>query len=726
MQINNLFSMAVASSVLFLTACSESENSNGPIRSDMDIEQSEPVMDLSDSDDPWIWLEEVESSRSLAWAADQNRLSIPRLQSDARFEEIRQELDDIFTSDDRIPAASLINGQVYNFWRDDDHVRGILRKATLESYASDNIQWDTVLDIDSLASIENANWVYKGRTCLPSDPGRCLLHLSDGGKDAVVIREFDLESKNFVDGGFFVEEAKTNIDWVDANNLIVGSDFGEGSLTTSGYARTLRLWQRGTAIEDAVQLIETDEEDMSVGVRTLTSGNSELSFINRRPDFFTEENWLLTDQGALAKLPLPIDANFQGMLGGNAIILLRSNWSLENGISYASGSLISMNLRQSISEGSATGLATILDPQSDEQLDAISGVSITSESIYVTALKDVAGVLLRVRQDDDNWAVSQITLPENGAIQVTSADDYSDTVLVNFESFLIPDTLYLIEGDAQPRLIKSLNPRFDASNYIAEQKFVNSADGTRVPYFVVRSADVEMDGSTPVELTAYGGFELSRTPAYLGGLDQVWLSRGGAYVLANIRGGGEYGPEWHQAGLMENRQRVFDDFIAVADDLIATGLTSSEKLGIRGGSNGGLLVTAVMVQRPELYKAIISSVPLIDMLRYHKLLAGASWIAEYGNPDIPEQREFISEYSPYQLVSSEVNYPEIFLWTNPKDDRVHPGHARKMAARMMEQGHDIIYFENAEGGHGGGANLQQLATTNAMQLVYLLQQLVDE
>jgi prolyl oligopeptidase len=297
--------------------------------------------------------------------------------------------------------------------------------------------------------------------------------------------------------------------------------------------------------------------------------------------------------------------------------------------------------------------------------------------------------------------------------------------MLTYESFLVPDTLYLIEGDADPRVIKALKPRFDASDLVTEQKFARSADGTRIPYFIVRSATTPMDGSTPTELTAYGGFEVSRTPTYMPALDQVWLTRGGAFVLANIRGGGEYGPEWHQSALLENRQRVFDDFIAVAEDLIASGLTSSEHLGIRGGSNGGLLVTAVMVQRPELFKGIISAVPLIDMLRYHKLLAGASWMAEYGNPDIPEHHAFISEYSPYQLVSADVDYPEIFLWTNPKDDRVHPGHARKMAARMIEQGHDIIYFENAEGGHGGGANLMQQAQTTAMQLVYLLQQLAD-
>ncbi len=714
--------------LLLLNACGAPEESSAPVQpipiaasANAGAEQTMPEVV-----DPFIWLEEVEGTDALAWAAQQNALSIPRLQGDARFEEIRAEIEAILTSDDRIPAGALVNGEVFNFWQDREHVRGILRRASLESYASDNTAWETVLDIDALATLENANWVYKGRSCLPSNPSRCLIHLSDGGKDAVVIREFDLAAKNFVDGGFFVAEAKTNVDWADANTLIVGTDFGAGSLTTSGYARVLKMWRRGTALAEAEQIIEVAVEDMAVGVNTVTAEETDLSFVVRRPDFFTEERWLLTERGTLAKLPLPIDANFQGMLGQQALVLLRSDWAQSDGTVVAAGSLVSMHLQGSIAAQAPVNLATVLDPASSDQLDAIQSVAITSDSLYISALKDVAGTLLRARYTDAGWSIAQIDLPANGALTIVSADDYTDMALVNYESFLVPSTLYLIADDAAPRQIKALQPRFDASGYLAEQRFARSADGTQIPYFVVRSATALMDGSTPTELTAYGGFQLSRTPEYMSALDQVWLTRGGAFVLANIRGGGEYGPAWHQSALLENRQRVFDDFIVVAEDIIATGLTSSQRLGIRGGSNGGLLVTAVMVQRPELYKAIISAVPLIDMLRYHKLLAGASWMAEYGNPDIPEHHAFISEYSPYQLVKPDADYPEIFLWTNPKDDRVHPGHARKMAARMLEQGHDLIYFEDSEGGHGGGSNLKQLAVTSAMQLVYFLQQLVDE
>ncbi|MBL6746031.1 MAG: S9 family peptidase [Pseudomonadales bacterium] len=685
--------------------------------------ESEPNLE-----DPFIWLEEVEGEEALAWAAERNALSIPRLQGDPRFEGIRDAIEMVLTSDDRIPTPGLVNGQVYNYWQDDEHIRGLLRRTSLDSYRSDNPRWETVIDIDLLATVENANWVYKGRTCLPGNPSRCLLRLSDGGKDAVVLREFDLENNNFVDGGFSVDEAKTNVDWVDANTLIIGTDFGPGSVTTSGYARTLRLWRRGTDINDAEQIIEVGLEDMSVGINTVAEDDARYSFVTRRPDFFTEQNWLVTPDGALAEIPFPIDVNLQGVFGDKLIALMRSDWSPTEDVTYPAGSLIAMDLASSISNSAATEVSVILDPNVNDELDAISAVAMTRDSIYISALKDVSGKLLRVRSGagaEPAWSVATIELPENGAIRLVSADDYSDTLMVSYQSFLTPSTLYLVNGDEQPEAIKALAPQFDAEPYLVEQQFVASADGTSIPYYIVRAADAPMDGSTPTRLTAYGGFELSRTPAYVSAQSQVWLQQGGAYVLANIRGGGEYGPQWHQTALLENRQRVFDDFIAVAEDIIERGLTSPAHLGITGGSNGGLLVTAAMVQRPDLYNAIISAVPLIDMLRYHLLLAGASWTAEYGNPDIPAHYDFISEYSPYQNVRADANYPEIFLWTNPKDDRVHPGHARKMAARMLEQGHELIYFENAEGGHGGGANLGQLAVTQAMEVVYLLQQLDD-
>ncbi len=708
-----------------LTACGSPEEATPELTENAEVTELQGTTAAPGSDDPYLWLEEVEGAEALAWAAEQNALSVPRLQGDARFESVRAQIESLLTSDDRIPTPELIDGQVYNFWQDDSHIRGLLRRTSLASYVSDDPQWETVIDIDSLATVENANWVYKGRSCLPSNPTRCLLRLSDGGKDAVVLREFDLDGKNFVDGGFTVAEAKTNVDWLDADTLLIGTDFGDDSLTNSGYARTLRVWRRGTDINDAEQIIEVDSQDMSVGVNTVEGDGAMYSFVTRRPDFFTEQNWLITPQQTLAEIPFPIDVNLQGLFGGKLIALLRSDWS-PNGRTYPAGSLIAMDLADSVNSGSATGVRILLNPLAEAQLDAITSVAITRDSIYVAALKDVSGTLLRIRpSEDDGWETTGIQLPENGAIRLVSADSFNDTLMVNYQSFLTPSTLYLIRGDEPPLAVKALSPQFDAAPFAVEQHFATSADGTAIPYYLVRDRNTPMTGTTPTRLTAYGGFELSRTPAYMSAQSQAWLARGGAYVLANIRGGGEYGPQWHQGALLENRQRVFDDFISVAEDLIAKNLTSPDHLGISGGSNGGLLVTATMVQRPDLFNAVISSVPLIDMLRYHLLLAGASWTAEYGNPDIPEHRTFISEYSPYQNVQAEADYPEIFLWTNPKDDRVHPGHARKMAARMQEQGHQLIYFENAEGGHGGGANLRQLAVTQAMEVIYLLQQLSD-
>jgi prolyl oligopeptidase len=444
-----------------------------------------------DLDDPFLWLEDVEGEEALAWAVEQNALSIPRLQGDPRFAAIRNAIETVLTSDDRIPTPSLVNGQVYNFWQDDEHIRGLLRRTSLESYRSDSPQWETVIDIDSLATVENANWVYKGRTCLPGDPSRCLLRLSDGGKDAVVLREFDLENKNFIDGGFSVDEAKTNVDWIDANTLVIGTDFGPDSVTTSGYARTLRLWHRGSDINDAEQIIEVELEDMSVGITTVAENDARYSFVTRRPDFFTEQNWLVTPEGVLAEIPFPIDVNVQGVFGDKLIALMRSDWSPTEAATYPAGSLISMDLESSISSGAATDVSVILDPNANDELDAISAVAMTRDSIYVSALKDVSGKLLRVRPGasaEQAWSIATIALPDNGAIRLVSADDYSDTLMVSYQSFLTPSTLYLINSDEGPVAIKALAPQFDAEPYLVEQHFVASADGTSIPYYIVRAA----------------------------------------------------------------------------------------------------------------------------------------------------------------------------------------------------------------------------------------------
>ena len=673
------------------------------------------------AEDPYLWLEEVDGDEALAWVSGQNERSLARLQGDPRYAELYAEALAIYEASDRIPYGSYFGGHVHNFWQDEDHVRGVWRRTSLASYATDEPAWETVLDVDALAEAEQENWVYKGRSCLPPAYRRCLVRLSRGGGDAVVVREFDAEKRAFVEDGFFVPEAKSNVSWIDENSLFVGTDFGEGSLTSSGYPRTVRVWERGTDLSDARQIAESDSSYVSISGFVSREPGQSTRFVQATPAFFRTELYLLDDEYEATRVPLQEDASFRGQIGDRLLVLLRSEWTV-NGRTYPLGSLVSVGLTESVRTGAPAEVELVLAP-TDRM--SIRGVSESDGVAYVSILEEVTGSLLRLTRSDAGWQLNPVDMPENGSLAVTSADPFSDVVMVNFESFTVPDRLYLLRDGSAPRVVKSLPERFDASGFVTEQRFATSSDGERIPYFVVRPADLAMDGNAPTLLYGYGGFEVSLTPSYASPGTIAWLQNGGVYVLANIRGGGEFGPSWHEAALLENRQLAFDDFIAVAEDLVASGITRPEHLGISGGSNGGLLVGAVTMQRPDLVGAVVCAVPLLDMLRYHKLLAGASWMAEYGNPDDPDDRAVIEKYSPYQNVRPDVEYPEIFFWTNTRDDRVHPGHPRKMVARMEEHGHPVLYYENTEGGHSAGANLRQAATTSALTTVYLLQQLAD-
>jgi prolyl oligopeptidase len=503
--------------------------------------------------------------------------------------------------------------------------------------------------------------------------------------------------------------------------VFVGTDFGEGSLTSSGYPRTVRIWKRGVPLEDARQLAEGDTSDVSIGGFTVWRPEGPTRFIRRTPEFFRSQVWWLDDDFAPHRIPLPEDAQDSGLIDGRMLVRLRSEWAVGDE-TFAAGSLVSVRLAESVRTGEPSDVELVFEPSDRASL---RGVSTTRDAALIGVLEEVRGSLLRAAPAEDGWRLERVELPADGTVGVVSADDHSDVALASFQSFLVPDRLYLLRDGRAPRAIKALPDRFDASGFVTEQRFATSADGERIPFFVVRTKDLAMDGSAPTLLTGYGGFEVSRTPSYASPGTIEWLEEGGVFALANIRGGGEFGPGWHQAALRGNRQRAYDDFIAVAEELVASGITSPGRLGISGGSNGGLLVAAVAMQRPELFGAVVCSVPLLDMLRYHRLLAGASWMAEYGNPDDPEIRAVIEAYSPYQNVRADVDYPEIFFWTNTRDDRVHPGHPRKMVARMMEQGHPVLYFENTEGGHSAGANLRQAARTTALTTVYLLQKLAD-
>lgn len=677
----------------------------------------------ADQGDPYLWLEEVLGEQALDWVESQNQVSSARLEGDERFAEIKDAALEVYAATDRIAYASQTGDRVRNFWQDQTHVRGILRSASLESYLSGEPEWETLLDIDALSEQEGENWVYKGSGCLAPEYRHCMIMLSRGGADAVVLREFDAISKTFVDDGFVSSEAKQSIDWVDQDHLLIAKA-GDGFRTTeSGYAAELRLWKRGKPLDESRVVFEVPEDYAFVQPAVVRSPSGVHVFAAGSPLFFREEVIYLGDlvaaeESSAQVLPLPADIDWRGMFEDQLIALTRSPWEVAGEV-HPAGALIAVPLL-ALLDGDVSGARTLVAPTSTR---AIRGVSVSQSGLYVSLTDNVRMQLLKVTSEADNWQSTEVPLSATGSLSLVSANAYSDLIMVNFEEFLVPDTLYAIDGAGDPKVIAQLPTRFDASALVASQGFATSADGTKIPYFLIRREDAQ--GTVPTLLYGYGGFEIALTPSYLGPLSMAWLNAGGAYVIANIRGGGEFGPAWHQAALKENRQRAYDDFASVAEHLIATEVTESSKLGIYGGSNGGLLVGVAFTQRPELYKAVVCAVPLLDMMRYHTLLAGASWIGEYGDPDVPEERAWLAAYSPYQNVRGDADYPAIFFTTSTRDDRVHPGHARKMAAKMIKAGHDIVYYENTEGGHSAAANLEQVARRDALVATFLMQELID-
>ncbi len=679
-------------------------------------------LQASGKEDPYLWLEEVLGSEALEWVETQNHASQARLESDERFAAIRDAALAVYSATDRIAYAGHAGTRVFNFWQDERHMRGILRAASIGSYLAGEPEWETLLDIDALAEAEGENWVYKGRACLRPDFERCMISLSRGGADAVVVREFNVRRQAFVEDGFISDEAKQDMEWLDEDHLLI-SKAGSGFRTTdSGYSAEVRLWKRGESLEESRRLFEVSSDYVSATPVVVRSSAGTHVFVVGSPGFFREQVSYLGDPLAEdvspTQLPLPEDIDWRGMFGKRIIALTRSAWDVDGHV-HPAGALVAVPLG-ALLQGDLSGVETVLVPP---ETGAIQSVQVAQSHLYVSIMDNVRTRLVRLSRDESNWMQTQVDVPSTGTLSIVSATSESGLVFVNGEEFLVPDSLHAIEGEAKPRVIAQLPARFDSSAYLASQSFATSADGTRVPYFLVKRRDAE--GPAPTLLYGYGGFEISLTPSYLGPLPVAWLEAGGAYVIANIRGGGEFGPAWHQAALQANRQRAYDDFAAVAEDLIDTGVTEAAKLGIYGGSNGGLLVGALLTQRPELFGAVVCAVPLLDMLRYHKLLAGASWIAEYGDPDVPEERAWLAAYSPYQNVRDDVDYPQVFLTTSTRDDRVHPGHARKMTARMIAAGHDVVYYENTEGGHSAAANLNQVARRDALVVTFLMQALMD-
>ena len=673
--------------------------------------------------DPWIWLEDVDGERALSWVEQRNEASLGYLESRPLFQPLKKRSLEILDSAARIPEPALRGGLVYNFWQDADNRRGLWRRMALDDYARGGTDWEVLLDLDALARREDEDWVWKGANCLPPQYRRCLVSLSRGGADATVVREFDTVAGRFVDAGFRLEEAKHVVSWADADTLFVGTDFGPGSLTDSGYARTARLWRRGEPLAEAPEIFAGEKTDVAVSVVRVRDGNGNgndnrhYDIATRARTFFTSDRYLYSD-GDLAKIDIPEDAELHGILDGQMIVELKSAWS-PAGRQYPQGALL------------ATDFAAFMDGRRDFEMliepgpataivgGAATGVVRTRNHLVVNELEDVVSRLTRFSREEGRWVRQRIEAPKDGDITLVSATETSDWFFFRYESFLTPDTLYLArDGGSRTDEVRSLPGYFDTGGMQVEQHFASSRDGTRVPYFLVLPAGFEADGDTPTLLYGYGGFEVSMAPSYSAVLGSSWLARGGAYALANIRGGGEYGPRWHRAALRENRQRAYDDFIAVAEDLVQRDVTAPEHLGVRGGSNGGLLTGVMLTRRPHLFGGVVVQVPLLDMKRYHKLLAGASWTGEYGNPDTDDW-EFIAEYSPYHNLDPEADYPRAFFTTSTRDDRVHPAHARKMVARMQAMGHDVLYYENTVGGHAGAADNAQRARVEALIYTYL-------
>ncbi len=675
--------------------------------------------------DPYLWLEEVDGARAMEWVHAQNARTLGILQGDPRYATLHQEALDIVQSRDRIPSPGFTHdGHIDNFWQDAQHVRGVWRRTTLDSYRTATPQWETILDVDALATAEGANWVYKGSTCLQPEERYCLISLSNGGKDAVTLREFDSVERRFVEGGIVLPESKGGASWIDKDTLLVSRDFGPGTLTNSGYPMVVKRMKRGQSLDQAETLFTGQPTDVAVSGYTLRDADGVVKavLINRSVDFYSSETWRVTDDGALTQLQLPPKSDISGLVDGRLLVSLKQDWTAPSGQNFKTGDLIAWPLEAWLAD-SNTPAQLVLRPT---ERQAIEGVNVTRNRLVVALYDNVRGSVRVYTPSDGEWAYKTLDLPQNVSVGVGSASERDDKVFVSVTGYLNPSSLWLADAaTGAVGQVKSMPAKFDATGMTVDQFQARSADGTMIPYFVVHKADMPLNGSNPTLLYGYGGFESSLLPGYSATVGKLWLERGGVYVVANTRGGGEFGPRWHEAALQQNRQRAHEDFQAVALDLIARNITSQPKLGIMGGSQGGLFMGAMLTQRPDLINAAVIQVPLFDMLRFNKLLAGASWIGEYGDPDIPEQRAWIEQYSPYQNLRAGQPYPEVFIHTSTKDDRVHPGHARKAAARLEALGYPVLFYENTDGGHAAGANLQETARRLALEYTYLSRRLMD-
>ncbi|MDM0010867.1 prolyl oligopeptidase family serine peptidase [Variovorax sp. J22P168] len=682
------------------------------------MKDKETMTAAAPPEDPHGWLEDVAGDASLAWVRARNAETDGRLASTPAFAQLRDDIRAVLDSDARIPYVHKVGAHFYNFWRDAEHERGIWRRTTLDEYRKPQPQWETLLDLDALNRAEGENWVWHGADCLRPDYRRCLIALSRGGADADVTREFDLVERRFVEDGFFRAESKGGMGWIDRDSVYVCTDFGPGSLTSSGYPRVVKQWRRGTSLADAEVVYEGLPDDMIVSAVHDDTPGFERDFVIRTLAFYRDELYLRHADGSLSRIDAP-DSAIKSVHREWLTLELREPW-VAGGRAHAAGALLAIRFDAFLR--GERDFDVLFEPSATRSL---AGASWTLHHLVLNVLDDVKNRLSVLTPGPSGWTPSAfVGAPAFGTLGVGAVDsDESDAVWLTATDYLSPTTLSLAQIGQAPEPLKAMPAFFDAERQLIEQHFATSLDGTRVPYFVVRPKALTFDGSAPTLLYGYGGFEISLTPQYSGAMGRAWLDRGGVYVVANIRGGGEYGPGWHQGALREKRPRAYEDFAAVARDLVARGITSAPQLGIQGGSNGGLLVGNMLTQYPELFGAVVVQVPLLDMQRYHHLLAGASWMAEYGDPDLPADWAFMRGFSPYHLFDAARRYPPVMFLTSTRDDRVHPAHARKMAALMLAAGKAVDYYENIEGGHGGAADNAQAAHMEALAYSFLWEKL---
>jgi len=679
-----------------------------------------------DAKDPYLWLEDIEGKKALDWVRKENAATDKLIVGRAGFEADRKRAREILDDDRQIAEPGEVMGDtITNLWRDAANPRGLWRQSPLDAYLAGKPVWTTLIDVDALGKAEKQSWVWHGADCLAPEYQRCLVSLSPGGTDADIVREWDRTTKGFVDGGFTLPQAKSSVTWENGDTLLVATDYGAGTMTASGYPRIVKRWKRGTPLSAAEIVAEGEVEDVGMNVFAFTDGDKRWPMISRGKTFYTADTKLpnIDGSGYISSI-IPDSATVRDVIGGQLIIFLNKDWA-----NIAAGSLVSLSLE----DMSADRQVKIITAMTPTKAQAIEDVSATDNILWVKALDDVEGKLFALHRDpaSGEWSQKEVPLAANATVTIAGTVGKRDIVLATAETMLMPPTLYAVSEGKAPQAVQSLPATFDAGNMSVEKRFATSKDGTKIPYFLARKKGAT--GPVPPLVHAYGGFRAAQTPGYLTGqpyragpLGLFWVEDGNAYVLANIRGGGEYGPAWHEAALREKRQNSFDDLHAVAEDLVRTGISAKGKIAISGRSNGGVLVGAAMKQRPDLYGAVISGSPIKDMRRYNKMLAGASWVAEYGDPDVPADWAFLSKYSPYQNIRKGVTYPPIFLYLSTKDDRVHPGHARKYAARLKEYGNGVYYHEYLEGGHSVGADHAEDAVRAAMLHVFLLRELVEK